>query len=291
MSSETGLEDLSLIDLFRSEVETHSESLSAALLALERTPSDTSRIDEMMRAAHSIKGAARVVGVDPAVSVAHVMEDCFVAAQKGTIALSPGDVDVLLRGVDLLGKISAATRDPERGSGVTSSAVSSQELVAELQAVLSGRGSPAESRPRVRERPLLRHQQPQLRNRKRPLPPRRCPRRRRRVTSRSHSRKSWIRQPPKRSANSSWPRSTPSARRSDSTCRQPRIWMSRAWRFWLPFRRISPSTAVRRCNWREFPSKWRRCSVSRGWLNRSAFAVTVASERPSERWKLVPMSS
>jgi chemotaxis protein histidine kinase CheA len=41
--------DAALIDLFRSEVETHSESLNAALLELERTPGDTSRIDEMMR--------------------------------------------------------------------------------------------------------------------------------------------------------------------------------------------------------------------------------------------------
>jgi chemotaxis protein histidine kinase CheA len=139
MSSETGLEDFSLIDLFRSEVETHSESLSAALLALERSPSDTSRIDEMMRAAHSIKGASRIVGVDPAVSVAHVMEDCFVAAQKGAIAFSSGDVDVLLRGVDLLGKISVATRDPNvdlahKFGGLV------QELVVELQAVLSRSG-------------------------------------------------------------------------------------------------------------------------------------------------------
>ena len=89
MSSETGLEDATLIDLFRSEVETHSELLSAALLALEHSPGDTSRIDEMMRAAHSIKGAARVVGVDPAVSVAHAMEDCFVAVQKRAIGFSP----------------------------------------------------------------------------------------------------------------------------------------------------------------------------------------------------------
>jgi chemotaxis protein histidine kinase CheA len=139
MSSETGLEDMSLIDLFRSEVETHSELLSAALLALERAPSDTSRIDEMMRAAHSIKGAARVVGVEAAVPVAHAMEDCFLAAQKGAIKLSSGDVDVLLRGVDLLGKISAATRDPNADlarefSGLT------QELVAELETLLSGKG-------------------------------------------------------------------------------------------------------------------------------------------------------
>jgi chemotaxis protein histidine kinase CheA len=139
MSSESGLEDVPLIDLFRSEVETHSELLSAALLALERSPSDTSRIDEMMRAAHSIKGASRVVGVDPAVHVAHVMEDCFLAAQKGTIKLSPGDVDVLLRGVDLLNKISAATRDPNAGLAHEFSGPV-QELVADLQAVLGGRG-------------------------------------------------------------------------------------------------------------------------------------------------------
>jgi chemotaxis protein histidine kinase CheA len=139
MSSGTGLEDASLIDLFRSEVETHSESLSAALLALERSPSDTSRIDEMMRAAHSIKGASRIVGVDPAVRVAHVMEDCFVAAQKGAIAFSPGDVDVLLRGVDLLGKISAATRDPNVDLAHEFDGLV-QALVAELQDVLSGSG-------------------------------------------------------------------------------------------------------------------------------------------------------
>src|SRR3954453_12879305 len=135
MSSEGGLEDFSLIDLFRSEVETHAGVLSAALLALERSPEDTSRVDEMMRAAHSIKGAARVVGVAPAVSVAHVMEDCFVAAQEGALALLPGDVDVLLRGVDLLGKISEATRDPG-GDLANDFAGPVKSLVVELVAML-----------------------------------------------------------------------------------------------------------------------------------------------------------
>ena len=137
MSDGNGLEDFSLIELFRGEVETHSETLNTALLALERAPDDTSRINEMMRAAHSIKGAARIVDVDPAVNVAHVMEDCFVAAQKGILRLTPADVDVLLRGVDLLGKISAATCDPQTDlNQLFSSPV--QESVRDLQSVLAG---------------------------------------------------------------------------------------------------------------------------------------------------------
>jgi chemotaxis protein histidine kinase CheA len=145
MSHDTGFEDYSLLDMFRFEVETHSETLSAALLALERAPNDTSRIEEMMRAAHSIKGASRVVGVDPAVTVAHVMEDCFVAAQSGAIAFTPADVDVLLRGVDLLGKIAAATHDPN-GDLVRAFGHLVEQLAAELQGVLTGR-RPAAAQP------------------------------------------------------------------------------------------------------------------------------------------------
>ena len=59
-----------------------------------------------MRAAHSVKGAARIVAIDAAVQLAHVMEDCFVAAQKHTVTLEADQVDVLLVGVDQLLNIS-----------------------------------------------------------------------------------------------------------------------------------------------------------------------------------------
>ena len=143
MTSDSGLEDFSLMELFRIEVETHSEVLSSALLALERAPGDTSHVDEMMRTAHSIKGAARVVGVDPAVRVAHVMEDCFIAAQRGALVLLPSDVDTLLRSVDLLGKISEATRDP--GVELAIAFVESVEsLVVKLEAMLVPKTRPGE---------------------------------------------------------------------------------------------------------------------------------------------------
>ena len=97
-----------MLDLFRMEAETQGEVLTAGLLALERAPTTADRLEECMRAAHSLKGAARIVGLHAAVSVAHAMEDCFVAAQQGRIVLRHQQIDRLLRGVDLLARVGTA---------------------------------------------------------------------------------------------------------------------------------------------------------------------------------------
>ena len=77
-------------------------------MALEQGGSDPEQLAAMMRAAHSMKGAARVVNVQPAVEISHVMEDCFVRAQKAEMTLTPGIIDVLLGGVDMLQEIAKA---------------------------------------------------------------------------------------------------------------------------------------------------------------------------------------
>src|SRR5262249_18243983 len=104
--------DVSLMDLFREEVRTQSAMLSQGLLALESEPANAQPIEPLMRAAHSIKGAARIVNIDAAVRLAHGMEDAFVATQEGRITLTPDDVDQLLRGSDLLGELSNPSENP-----------------------------------------------------------------------------------------------------------------------------------------------------------------------------------
>lgn len=99
------LSNFSMFDLFRVEVENQAQVLTAGLLALERDPGAADQLEATMRAAHSLKGAARIVGFDAGVNVAHAMEDCFVAAQQGRLVLHQGRIDVLLRGVDLLTRI------------------------------------------------------------------------------------------------------------------------------------------------------------------------------------------
>jgi two-component system sensor histidine kinase and response regulator WspE len=95
-------DDFSMMDLFREEARAHAATLSQGLIDLEKEPASPKRIEPLMRAAHSIKGAARIVNIEPAVHLAHAMEDAFVAAQEGRIHLGPADIDVLLRGTDIL---------------------------------------------------------------------------------------------------------------------------------------------------------------------------------------------
>lgn len=100
------LSGFSMRDLFRIETENQSAMLTEGLLTLERNPQAPEVLESLMRAAHSIKGAARIISLDDAVRIAHAMEDCFVAAQNNQIRLHAEDMDVLLRGVDMLTQIS-----------------------------------------------------------------------------------------------------------------------------------------------------------------------------------------
>lgn len=104
--------DPGLVELFRAESDAHIPVLSQGLLALEKGQADDQAIASMMRAAHSIKGAARIVGIDAAVRVAHVMEDCFTAAKGTRSILSSDAVDLLLGGVDALQRICALQPEP-----------------------------------------------------------------------------------------------------------------------------------------------------------------------------------
>ncbi len=101
--------NLSMVELFRVEAENQTAILTSGLLELERGPAAPAQLEALMRAVHSLKGAARIVNLQSAVSVAHAMEDCFTLAQQGTLALRQPEIDLLFRGIDLLAQISKHT--------------------------------------------------------------------------------------------------------------------------------------------------------------------------------------
>jgi two-component system sensor histidine kinase and response regulator WspE len=130
-------DDASLLSLFQLEAKTQALKLSDGLIALEfeRSPA---ALEELMRAAHSLKGAARIVGHEGVAAIAHELEECFVAAQGGKLEISGSQIDVLLRGVDVMAQ--TALSDPE----VADTDESARALEAMLAALRSiERGDPA----------------------------------------------------------------------------------------------------------------------------------------------------
>jgi two-component system sensor histidine kinase and response regulator WspE len=106
------LSGFSLMDLFRSEADGQTALLTEGLLALEgEAEPSPAALESLMRAAHSLKGAARIVGLDAAVRVAHALEDNFVAAQRGEFLIQSFHVDVLLKSVDLLAQIALLSEE------------------------------------------------------------------------------------------------------------------------------------------------------------------------------------
>ncbi len=103
MSDDFG--DLSLFDLFKMEAEDNLRVLQDHLLAVERGEATPAMLEELMRAAHSMKGAARIIGLDLVVSLTHAMEDRFVAAQAGK-AIAHEEIGSLLKATDWLAGLS-----------------------------------------------------------------------------------------------------------------------------------------------------------------------------------------
>jgi len=97
-----------------------------------------------MRAAHSIKGGARVVELDAVVQISHIMEDCFVAAQTSRLALTSDHIDILLQGVDILTGI-AGTSGHEMAAWLNDHQEQIIALATTIKSILTGKPAPEQS--------------------------------------------------------------------------------------------------------------------------------------------------
>ena len=89
---------------FSAEAIEHIAEVTAALMALERGDVDARlHIERSLRAAHSIKGGAGLVGLRTLESVAHAVETVIEDLRDGRLALTPSTTDRLLAAVDRMG--------------------------------------------------------------------------------------------------------------------------------------------------------------------------------------------
>jgi two-component system sensor histidine kinase and response regulator WspE len=97
--------DLTMIELFRTELRSQLTVLNNSLIDYEQTERKSESLEVLMRSSHSIKGAARVIGLIPIEKIAHVMEDCFVAAQEQKLFIDSNGIDIFLSAVDFFARI------------------------------------------------------------------------------------------------------------------------------------------------------------------------------------------
>ena len=85
--------------MFAEEAEGRLATLSELLLELERNGEDQELLSSVFREAHTLKGAAAVVGLADVLRVAHAMEEVLEGLRRGDPA-TPATVDALLGAVD-----------------------------------------------------------------------------------------------------------------------------------------------------------------------------------------------
>src|SRR5574340_666917 len=87
------IEDKELHQLFKAESAEHLARLDAGLLRLEKIPADQPLLEEVFREAHSLKGAARMLGLSRIETAAHGLESILNAARKGEAPLTPEAIE------------------------------------------------------------------------------------------------------------------------------------------------------------------------------------------------------
>jgi two-component system, chemotaxis family, sensor kinase CheA len=88
--------------LFLAEIDEILERLEASLVELERSPDDQPLLNEIFRAAHTIKGNSATIAHTRMTALTHAMETRLDDVRNGTSTVTPQLIEALLKAVDVL---------------------------------------------------------------------------------------------------------------------------------------------------------------------------------------------
>ena len=148
---EDGVADLShldpeLVGIFLEEAYDLINSTGSALHTWTEDPSDRSIAAELQRDVHTLKGGARMAGVEAIGDLTHVLEDLFEKVAEGQLEASDAMNDLLFACHDRLAQMveQVATQKP---------CPPAEELVARVQSILRGESAPSDDRVQEPEQP------------------------------------------------------------------------------------------------------------------------------------------
>lgn len=132
------------LDIFLDETNEHLENLNTQILSLEQEPDNMDTINEIFRAAHSLKGMAGTMGYKRMQTLTHDMENVFSEVRNGNIKVKANMIDILFQCLDALEEYSTNVRESaDEGTN------DNEHLIKQLNAILKGEmdDEPAKEKP------------------------------------------------------------------------------------------------------------------------------------------------
>lgn len=105
------------LEIFIDETAEHIQSLSDNIMELEKEPENENTINEIFRAAHSLKGMAGTMGFKKMQHLTHDMENVFQEVRSGNVKVSSEMIDILFQCLDAIEGYLECTKHVRRGLG------------------------------------------------------------------------------------------------------------------------------------------------------------------------------
>lgn len=118
------IEDLELLQLFKAESAEHLARLDDGLLRLEKTPDDRSLLEDVFRESHSLKGAARMLGLFKIENAVHGLESILNIVRHSEVSITADSIESMNVTLKMLRKLVQ-----EEISGESSISETSQKIV------------------------------------------------------------------------------------------------------------------------------------------------------------------
>ena len=130
------------LEIFIDETKEHLQNLSQQLMILEEEPENADTINEIFRAAHSLKGMAGTMGYKRMQHLTHIMENVLSEIRNGKIFVNADLVDVLFQCLDALeAYLDSITQTQDEGTE------DNEAIIARLNAFLDGKAGEAAPAP------------------------------------------------------------------------------------------------------------------------------------------------
>ena len=135
------------LEIFIDESNEHLQNLNTQILNLESDPGNMDTVNEIFRAAHSLKGMAGTMGYKRMQNLTHDMENVFSEVRNGNITVQPSMVDVLFQCLDALDEyVTNIKESADEGSN------DNQHIIDQLNEILSGKASSEEKPKKAAEK-------------------------------------------------------------------------------------------------------------------------------------------